>query len=297
MKNEKDDMLMRLLAKLPGAIQGHPVRRGDTLRFRVRTFRPDTASSGTWEFQYGYTLLRLDALDRIEVVTISDTWNTITNNTVQTGGSQKTVPLTDGLLIFARVTPSNNNFVWGQVGAQIAVMQNGGTQQFTLADGPCKTDNELTWPGSYQSDSTPYGFAIANPAAGAEITFSLFGANAFAWNLHNFRFTLTADANVANRAVDLILDGGTILGTTWARYPSGNRAQTAGQAITYNFISGLPARDATVDTNEVLPNPCIIPAITPSSGATGGRIRTSTTNIQAGDQFSAISCVLTQTGA
>ena len=91
------------------------------------------------------------------------------------------------------------------------------------------------------------------------------------------RFTLVTDANVANRLITITLDdAGTVLWQVAA-----NAAQTAGQTIIYNASPNLPGTGIATRLSH-------IPIPHPDAFAGVMNIRTSTTNLQAGDQYTGI---------
>ena len=96
------------------------------------------------------------------------------------------------------------------------------------------------------------------------------------WRLLGTRFTLVTDANVATRQVTLIVDDGA--NTIWQA--DGNATQLLGLTRNYNFFpwSTLPAAAGTEIFGFVPPNMLL---------QAGFRIRTSTANIQAGDDYGA----------
>jgi hypothetical protein len=116
----------------------------------------------------------------------------------------------------------------------------------------------------------------AAPAAGAEsITVVPAGQT---WSLAGFTATLTTSATVANRTVNFVIDDGAghIIWQGAAAV-----VQTATQVVTYQGNAGVPAGAAVVGGILQMPFPASM-VMQP-----GWRIRTLTTNIQAGDQWSA----------
>lgn len=126
--------------------------------------------------------------------------------------------------------------------------------------------------------ASPAVQAPANPAAGADITYTV--PAGVTQQLQTVEFTLTTSATVANRQIILIIDDGTH--ELWRIIVPVTQAAS----LTYVYAFGGTTNDAAVRTvganNEVLSE---LPAITLAAGY---RIRTSTVNLQAGDQFSAI---------
>lgn len=116
-----------------------------------------------------------------------------------------------------------------------------------------------------------------NPAAAAEISQTV--PTGKWWKLLAIKFTLVADANVANREVDLILDDGTSAGEFARIGPLS--VQTAG--LTQHYTYGLGLQMGTIpltSTAKISPLPDLY--LGP-----GYRFRTTTQNIQAGDDLSA----------
>lgn len=117
---------------------------------------------------------------------------------------------------------------------------------------------------------------IANPAAGAEFTLRTPGESI--WRVLSVRFRFTTDATVAGREVALIADDGT--NAYWQTAVDGGQAASLGTDYATN-----QAFNVTGGAN------VFRPLNYPPEGlwlGPGNRLRTSTLNIQAGDQFSAI---------
>src|SRR3990167_10849827 len=113
-----------------------------------------------------------------------------------------------------------------------------------------------------------------NPAAGAEISETV-PTNA-RWKIRALRVSLVADANVANRTVEIVIDDG----ANEILRLQDRTAITAGQTISEqaSAFSVLPADIATVHYF-ALPQDMKLEQ--------GWRIRTETTNLQVGDNYSA----------
>jgi hypothetical protein len=135
------------------------------------------------------------------------------------------------------------------------------------------------WPGQPAQNLTDgagflHSITGTTPAAGADISETV-PANR-RWNLLAFRSTLTASAAVANRNVTLVTDDGSNIlfrGTSYVN-------QTAGQVQAYSALSSTP--QPTAVSGDFL---IVAPLPLPQKAAF--RIRTSTTNLQAGDQWTA----------
>ena len=135
------------------------------------------------------------------------------------------------------------------------------------------------WPGTPTkdvSDGAGTIRSITGTAPGAGVDISEVCPSNRRWQLLMFRASLTSSATVANRLVNIILDDG----TNMLYRLTANTNQPASQTNGYNVASGIPnAFDGAVDIGTTLPQPTIIKA--------GCRIKTSTTNLQAGDQWTA----------
>lgn len=156
------------------------------------------------------------------------------------------------------------------------------TPYINLANGHVNTSMGITWPYALtQTFLTDYGFInevdSANPAAGAEATVTV-AANTF-WLLQAVAVILVADATVTSRRVrlELVRDGTTtelyssaadILASETRRLVWG-----AGLAVIDDQTSGV--------FNMPLPHNYIL--------RPGDIVRTSTSNLQAGDNFGVMS--------
>ena len=97
------------------------------------------------------------------------------------------------------------------------------------------------------------------------------------------RGTLTTSATAANRIVALIADDGTPVEVA----PVASQTQTASQAVTYTWCHGCPVQflaPLVGNLQSFSPLPSQLELME------GQRLRTVTTNIQAGDQWSAVVC-------
>ena len=111
-----------------------------------------------------------------------------------------------------------------------------------------------------------------DPAAGAELTITV--PQIAEWRVLGLRFVLVTSSTSANRQVDLVIDDGA--NTVLRIEPPA--VQAASLTRGYNYGPGLPAR--TVLTAEFI-------APLPVGLVLAGRwrIRTASTNLQAGDNF------------
>lgn len=114
-----------------------------------------------------------------------------------------------------------------------------------------------------------------DPAAGVEITETVPADKR--WLLESFNASFTTDATVASRAPVLIIDDGTVLGAT-QRVPVAATIAASGSA---NIVGAQYGFSGTVLGYAVIPlsQPLYIPG--------GGRIRTGTGSLQAGDNYTA----------
>lgn len=115
----------------------------------------------------------------------------------------------------------------------------------------------------------------ANPAAGADWTLTVAAGQRL--RIESFCATFTASAAAANRQVEVIIDDGA--NVYWRTSSAVNI--TAGQVVAFcGTTTNAPAGLITTDNSVVIPPTIALPS--------GHRIRTATTAIQAGDQWSAI---------
>jgi hypothetical protein len=129
--------------------------------------------------------------------------------------------------------------------------------------------------GSLAVDGTPTSVAGTDPAAGAEISETVPAGKR--WRVLGIQFTLVTNANVANREPVIVVDDGT---NTLFQSPAGaNHAASLTWAYSASNV-GQPVNGTTATTVRQMNLPALLlPA--------GSRIRTSTTNIQAGDNYGA----------
>jgi hypothetical protein len=193
------------------------------------------------------------------------------------------IDLAEGFLLDLTIGTAGAAFQRGTVIVQ-AGLARGVTANFTqgslLISGYPAGTSVLGWPFStLQNASDGQGFlsnvAVGNPAAGADWTYTVpaglrqrfIGAVA----------QLTASAAVANRTVILVLDDGTnTLASATSPVP-----QTASQAIVYE-AGNWPYSQSVAGVSTYLTFP---PGIVLMGGS---RVRVSTVNLQAADQWSVI---------
>ena len=137
----------------------------------------------------------------------------------------------------------------------------------------------LAWPGSpLEGSTTGPGLARSytgtDPAVNVEIAETV-PAGAV-WRLHSFLATLVTDANVANRQVTLIIDDGA--NVFWQMDASAAQAASLTRSYSAYDTGGVP---------DFLGSTFRLPAPFPFTLVAGDRIRTSTANRQAGDNWSA----------
>jgi len=141
------------------------------------------------------------------------------------------------------------------------------------------TNQLMSWPGGQISSPTDRNGNIRSitgsvPAAGAEISEVV--PSATRWRLIAFRYSLTTAVAAANRESNLTLDDGALVYVS----DTAGFTQVASLTFVYSFQLGVQ-RQAALQSNLItLASPAVfLPA--------GHRIRTSTTNIQAADQYTA----------
>lgn len=149
-----------------------------------------------------------------------------------------------------------------------------------LMSGYVTAFNDLSWPGSPLWPSTKGRGRIrsitgSTPAAGGEISESVPGNGI--WRLISFSYILTTAVAAATRASRLILDDGTNAFATL----SPAATQIASLVNTYTWGPALsPLAIGVGVIQQPTPNDCVLFG--------GFRIRTSTQNVQAADQYTAV---------
>jgi len=129
--------------------------------------------------------------------------------------------------------------------------------------------------GASEGPGWIHSIQVANPAAGADWTFTLPPQQRL--RVDSFNAVFTASAAVANRLVQVIVDDG--VNTVWTDdLPA---AITASQVINVSVTqTSIPTGAVTTVLHAVIPPGVILPG--------NWRLRTSTAAIQAADQWSAI---------
>jgi len=199
--------------------------------------------------------------------------------------------LAEGFLLSITVTISGAATIHrGDTFVQIGVQEGPGasTPMYRiLISGYVTSTASLAWPEGNLLDSVSgsgllISQALANPAAGADFTFT-FNANSRSW-LHAFTATLTTSSTAANRTPVFYLkdSGGNAI---WSLGSSA--AQVASKALEYNLGE---AATVTVDAtgNYVI----TMPSEVYMYGA--WTLSSTTANIQAADQWSAIRALFEQ---
>lgn len=147
-----------------------------------------------------------------------------------------------------------------------------------LCQGYSNFNQPVTWPGGVNTtsvDCVGVSRTVAGTAPAAGVNISETVPLNTKWRLVTFRFTLSTSAVVKNRVVELVFDdGGGVFGASGVTFN-----QLASTTFTYNFAAGF----AGVTNNGT---PCYIQLPTPMALMPLFRIRTNTTNLDAGDQFS-----------
>ncbi len=184
-----------------------------------------------------------------------------------------------GYLVSAAVIATAQAPSRGQSWAVISIestMPDGDVALMPLAQGYVTAD---LWPGGKYGDSVEgpgilRSVAGTNPAAGVEVIETV-PTNA-RWRLRALRATLVTDGTVVTRTVNFIIDDGA---NTLLNFPGvTTQAQTLTRA--YN-VAEYGFQPAAVGTDIFFYIPFLVKLLQ------GWRIRTSTTNLQAGDNWGA----------
>lgn len=196
------------------------------------------------------------------------------------GGDSFTFALPDGFLLSVVVLATTT--VRGQLYGNVQIIRSAGSALITLnneviANGYIYASHPLSFPPTVVQELRDGAGAMRSitgttPGAGSEIT-EVVPANR-QWRLFAFLFNLTTAVAVANRVPHLILDDGALV-----YY---NKPVTTVQAasLTIKYACATNDRDIAVTdlvSSVNIPSPLILPA--------GHRIRTSTTALQAADQY------------
>lgn len=195
---------------------------------------------------------------------------------------QLNVRLPDGFLLNLSILTAGTFTRRGQCFAQLALRRVTGSLRAAisyLVQGYATNTNELTWPyGPSENAVVDTGIlrsiAGTDPAAGVEISETVpTGAR---WRLHGLVVPLVTNATAANRLVQVVVDDGT---TIFNRFPA-VAVQAASLTVQYSAAAlGAASVAAGADNIILLPTPLDL--------LQGWRVRTVTTNLQAGDNFGA----------
>lgn len=194
------------------------------------------------------------------------------------------VPLAEGYLLSVAlgIGPGSTTVRRGAAYATVGLQRGAGTgNRFTqlIADSP-GSDLDLGWPGGpLRSSADGPGFIhslqLANPAAGADFTFVAAAGQRL--RVDSFQAQFAASATVATRNISIIVDDGA--NAVWTHDLAAGITASATDQIVATGTNAPTGVIATVQS-VVLPPGLIL--------APGWRIRSSTANIQVGDQWSAI---------
>jgi hypothetical protein len=195
--------------------------------------------------------------------------------------TQTTHKLGDGWVINAIAFASAGTPLIGQTFVRVEVIRGISGAILPLAvliQGYLKDTDSLAWPGSpvknsLQGKGVIRAFLGTNPAAGNQIIEAV--PTGSRWRFLSLQVLLMTSATVANRTVFLLFDDGT---NTFAQI-GGAVNQAASQNFSYNFIGGLGYEVGAVRSNQVITG-IHVPML-----LAGFRVRTSTANFQAGDDF------------
>jgi hypothetical protein len=193
------------------------------------------------------------------------------------------IDLPEGYLIRVGVRTNAANLPRGSLFATVAIIRSPLTTPIKtiIAQGFVSSFNNVAWPNGLQEASTSgqgrlVTHTVSNPAAGADFSYS--AAVLSRASLLGIVATLTTGAAVANRLVQGVIDDGVNISVLAPAVA----VQAASLAIQYVFLPGMSPQ-APVGGDQI---------VGLGSGAkmgTNWRFRTLTQNIQAADQWSAIS--------
>lgn len=193
-------------------------------------------------------------------------------------------PLTEGWLLSVAVRVDAGAPIDGQCYAVVEIGLGTGNQFVpldVLVSDTITAAHRVAWPGTplrgpLEGAGALRAIAGTTPAAGAEISETVpTGAR---WELLSLTATLTSSATVANRHAVLVLDDGA---TPYFRVGISTN-QAASLAINYNYAQGVGSAALDGGVQFITPIPAGVRL------ASGHRVRTLTTNLQVGDQWSAV---------
>lgn len=196
--------------------------------------------------------------------------------------AESTYTLTAARLIDVAVTPKSGSPYRGHCYVTLGLARRTAptTEYYQdLAKGYITAAGGLIWPGGPYLDSVEGPGLLrsvtgTNPAAGAEVSETV-PTNA-RWRVRALRASLVTDATVATRTVNFIVDDGA---TTLLNFP-GVTTQAASLTRAYN-VAEYGFQPSAVGTDIFFYIPFLVRLLQ------GWRIRTSTTNLQAGDDWGA----------
>jgi hypothetical protein len=194
------------------------------------------------------------------------------------------LPLSEGWLLDYAITISAGTPAHGQCFVKLQIVRGtaGATQLLsTIAQGYVTTSYDVGGIGIGLSGFTDGAGALrsitgSTPAAGAEISETV--PTGVRWELLSFSAQLVTSATVTGRIWQALLDDGA---TIYGEF-SGTDAIPAGTTSRMTLAQGLTQPRAPGGFNSVIPAPNNLRL------AAGHRIRTSTINIQVGDQWSLV---------
>jgi len=231
------------------------------------------------------TSITVTALVQIKNTKITRYERTFTNSTPNSSQTD-TFNLTSGTLISLCVRDTNRALDWGTTHITLGITRSIPKLGITfipdilqLATGYISRSHQVSYPiGSNLPILASHGLhrteIIPNPSPGRNFTFNI--ATNHIRKLTGIRFLFTSDSNAINRAVLIeITDGTNIIFTT-----SFISTQAASLAIVYNAFFGINDRGTLLLRQWIS-----IPSITLPKGST---IRSLTSNLQVGDQYSDI---------
>lgn len=204
-----------------------------------------------------------------------------TMNTDRTA-AQLVVSIGNGWLLDFSVFAASGTALLGQIFVRVELVRGlGSAAQFlaTLAQGVCNAVQALAYPGSairatHEAPGIIRSITGTDPAAGAEIVETVpTGAR---WRLLSLLGRLVNDATVASRQVRLVVDDGTT--AFWQTDPPENH--TASQDAFFMAAEGS-ARLGIISQTRTWMGPTHMIMLA------GYRVRTSTANLQAGDNWGA----------
>jgi len=202
---------------------------------------------------------------------------------------EKTFQLAEGFLLdlvaISQSAPLTRGLVFAQLGLARGNVATDQAVAILISD-YLTSGGYLSWPFTTprafaDGQGNPAQLSVGSPGAGADFAFSVGANNRL--RVKSIAFTLTTSAAVATREVSLRLDNGV---TVAGQFPA-SITQAASLAIEYTGSAApyAPATNAAL-ANIPLPPDLLLPA--------GYNLRSSTTNLQAADQFSAIALIVEQ---